>query len=153
MLYSASKEQEEEARVITVSDKQESTGIKGADDFRAAAQALDLIVETRIVNSEAVYFKHNGEVMIPASKNVMLTVTIPVPEELGNNALTLEERSVLLSVCWKLDLNGRARGRWILGNYRTLGYTEDMHMLKRCYSRLELMNRSLQQLRRFAEER
>lgn len=130
----------------------QSTGIKGADEFRAEAQKLGLNVETRVTEADAVVGERSGQVILPACTNVMLTVTIPVPVSLGNNALTLEERNTELRVCWKRDHNGRARGRWILGNYSTLGGHQDMHMLTRCRTYLDIMAHSAAQLRRFADE-
>lgn len=130
-------------------DEQTSTGIKGADEFRAAAQKLGLTVETKVTTSEPVLFE-DGREMLPGSTNVMLTVSLPVPESLGNNMLTVTERATALRVCWKRDHNGRARGRWILGNYSTLGGHTDMHMLRTCHTYLNIMAGDLRNLERLA---
>lgn len=130
----------------------ESTGIKGADEFRAAAEKLGLTVNVKISENEPVLY-NDGTVMRPACTMVMVIVEIPVPESLATSALALTERATTLHVCWKRDHNGRARGRWILGNYSTLGGHDDMHTLKRCHVYLGIMSENLQTLKRYVDAR
>jgi hypothetical protein len=124
------------------------TGIKGADDFATEAEKLGLTVTIRTINTEATYYK-DGDVMLPASLSVSVTVTLPVPEELNGTALGLVERCTSLTSYWNKRDTPRSRGRWTLANYSTLGGHKDMHVMTRMYSYLQGMADDLERLRRF----
>lgn len=128
----------------------ERTGIKAADEFRDAAGALGLTVEVKSKDNDPVLFD-DGREMLPGCTTVTVTVSIPVPESLHASALALYERTTTLAVCFKRDHNGRARGRWILGNYSTLGGHDDMHTLKRCHVYLGIMGEALSTLKRYVD--
>lgn len=131
--------------------KVETTGIKDADAFITEARKLGLDVEIKLTNSEAVYYRDGVTVMLPEVLSVMVMVSMPVPAELNDTALGLAERSTILTSCWSKRKEPRARGRWVLANYSTLGGHEDLHVKRRVYTRLEIMADNLKRLRKLVE--
>lgn len=128
-----------------------SCGIRVADEFAAEARELGLVVETKSTRSEAVYY-HDGSVMLPARLSVTVTVTIPVPEKFATSALGMIERATRLDVCFSKSDAPRARGRWVLANYSTLGGHEDLHVKHKAHSRLQHMASDLKSLQKLAED-
>lgn len=135
---------------MSTQTKTETTSIKGADEFAARARELGLKVEVKQTRTEAVYYRDGG-LMLPAVTAISVIVSLPVPEELDNTALGLIERSTQLHSCWSKSDRPRARGRWTLANYSTLGGHEDMHVLHKAYRRLESMAEDLKRLRKLVQ--
>lgn len=128
----------------------ETTGIKSADEFAAEARKLGLNVEVKATNSEIVYYR-DGSVMLPAILGVYVIVTIPVPAELDGTALGLIERNTRLTSYWSKRDAPRARGRWVLGSYSTLGGHKDLHVMSRLNVHLTSMASDLQGIRKLVQ--
>lgn len=131
----------------------ESTGIKGADEFISRAHELGLTTKINVITNDPVYYQDGETVMLPGSTSVSVQVRIPVPKSLGNTALTMIDRNTVLISCWARRHDGRARGRWTMGNYSTLGGHDDMHTFKRCGFYLELMASNAASLVKYAAEK
>lgn len=130
--------------------KVESTGIKGADEFIAKAKELGLTVEVKSVRTEPTYYR-DGSVMLPGNLSVSVAVEMPVPEELNDTALGLVERCTRLTSYWNKRDTPRARGRWTLASYSYLGGHEDLHVMHKAYTRLDIMSGDLTRLRKLVQ--
>lgn len=128
----------------------ETTGVKGADEFVARARELGLTVKVKSVRSEATYYR-DGSVMLPAVLSISVAVTLPVPSELDNTALGMVERCTSLTSYWSKRDAPRARGRWVLANYSTLGWHKDLHVMRRLDAYLNGMATDLQNLRKLVQ--
>lgn len=128
----------------------QTTGVKGADEFAAKATELGLTAEVRSTRSEATYY-NDGTIMLPAVLSIVVTVTLPVPAELDGTALGMVERCTTLTSCWSKRDTPRARGRWVLANYSTLGGHKDLHVMSRLDTYLSGMATDLRNLRKLVE--
>lgn len=139
-----------QTQATTTLTADQSSGVKGADEFAAKARKLGLIVEIKTTVSDAVYYD-SGEVMLPKVLSVMVRVEIPTPDEFQGTACGLHERCTSLTMCWSKRDTPRARGRWTMGNYSTLGGHEDLHVLHKADRKLAYMAEDMERLRRLAQ--
>lgn len=129
----------------------DETGIIAASSLIKTIRELGLTVTVKARNNDAVRLD-DGRVVAPGVRTVMISVDIPVPSSLAESQLTLVERCTRLTIVYSRRLDGRARGRWIMGNYSTLGDHSDMHTLRRCHFYLKIMAANAAHLARLADE-
>lgn len=128
----------------------ETTGIKGADEFIAKARELGLTVEVKSVRTEPTYYR-DGSVMLSGNLSVSVMVELPVPEELNDTSLGLIERCTKLTSFWNKRDTPRSRGRWTLASYSHMGGHDDLHVLHKVYTYLDIMACNLARLHNLVE--